>query len=120
MLFSAYLRVFEVVSQQSEPLHFSVRGFGCALFYFWREQAMKVKVRIIKSPYTDVPTKSLEAILRNHAYDKLRVKISIEQLYDIMEVLAERREASGYPFKSNEEALAEFRQYYMPYALNKR
>lgn len=26
--------VFEVVSQQSEPLRFSVRGFGCTGFYF--------------------------------------------------------------------------------------
>ena len=74
---------------------------------------MKVKVRIIKSPYTDVPTKSLEAILRNHAHDNLPIKINSDQLYGIMDVLVERREASGYQFKSDEEALAEFKQHYM-------
>ena len=77
---------------------------------------MKVKLRIIKPPYTDVPTKSLQAILRNHAHDKLLVHISIEQLYDIMGILSDRREASGSPFKSNQEALAEFKQYYLPKA----
>ena len=32
-LFSILFRVTGIVSQQSEPLHFSVRSFGCALFY---------------------------------------------------------------------------------------
>ena len=74
---------------------------------------MKVTVRIIKSPYTDVPTKSLQAILRNHAFDKLLLKIETKQLYDIMDVLVDRHEASGYQFKSNEQALTEFKQHYM-------
>ena len=76
---------------------------------------MKVQVRIIKSPYTDVPTESLQAILCNHAHDRLLVRISIRQLYDIMEVLVQRREEEDpNAFRSNEEALADFRQHYMP------
>lgn len=75
---------------------------------------MKVKVRIIKSPYTGVPTESLQAILRNHAHNKLLARVCTAQLYDIMGVLADRREASAPPFKTNEEALAEFKQHYMP------
>ena len=75
---------------------------------------MKVKVRKIASPYTDVPTESLQAICRNHAHDKLHVHIGTKQLYDIMGVLADRRKASGCYFRSNEEAWAEFVRHYMP------
>ena len=75
---------------------------------------MRVKVRKIAAPYTDVPTESLQAILRNHAHDKLQVRIGTEQLYDIMGVLADRRKASGSSFKSTEEAWAEFEAHYMP------
>ena len=75
---------------------------------------MKVKVRVISPPYTDVPTESLEAILRNHAHDKLYVKIGTSQLFDIMGVLVDRHEASGRPQKSSEEALLEFKKYYLP------
>lgn len=76
---------------------------------------MKVKVRKIEAPYQDVPTESLQAILRNHAHGRLMVRIGTEQLYDIMEELARRREASGQPLRSNEEAWAEFEKHYMPY-----
>ena len=75
---------------------------------------MKVKVRAIIAPYTDARTESLQAILRNHATDRLRVRIGTRQLYDIMDELVRRREASGEPFRSDEEALAEFRKHYMP------
>lgn len=76
---------------------------------------MKVKVRRIAAPYQDVPTESLQAICRNHAHDKLHVRVSVEQLYDIMDELARRRQESGAdPFRSNEEAWAEFVKYYMP------
>lgn len=75
---------------------------------------MKVKVRVIESPYTDVPTESLQAICRNHAHDKLHVHIGTKQLYDIMGVLAERRKAAGCYFRSNEEAWADFVANYMP------
>ena len=75
---------------------------------------MKVKVRVIKPPYADVPTESLQAILRNHAHKRLYARISTKQLYEIMGALSERREASGLRIKSNEEAFAEFQKYYMP------
>ena len=94
-------------------MRFSVRSFGCALFIFG-SACMKVKVRKIASPYTNVPTASLQAILRNHAHDKLGVKIGIPQLYAIMEELANRRELSDRSFKTNEEAWEEFCNFYMP------
>lgn len=74
---------------------------------------MKVKVRIIAAPYKDVPTASLQAILQNHAHGKLRVRISTRHLYEIMGELARRREASGTPFRSNQEAWEEFQEHYM-------
>lgn len=76
---------------------------------------MRVKVRKIAPPYTDVPTKSLNTLLYNHAHDKLPVRISTNQLFDIMGVLAERDEAAGRVSKKTPaEALAEFYQHYMP------
>ena len=75
---------------------------------------MKVKVRSIKPPYTDTPTESLQAILRNHAHDRLYARVSLRQLYEIMDILAERRDASGYRHKTTEEALADFKRQYMP------
>lgn len=75
---------------------------------------MKVKVKIIEPPYTDVSTESLQAICRNHAHDKLLVRISVKQLYEIMDVLVERDEASGRPQKTAEEAWIEFEKHYMP------
>ena len=110
--FSILSCVSGVVSQQSEPLRFSVRSFGCALFYLGG--LMKVKVRKIAAPYTDVPTESLQAILRNHAHDKLRIHIGTNQLYDIMDVLAKRYVPSGHRIKSSKETWAEFVQHYMP------
>jgi len=70
---------------------------------------VKVKVRAIIPPYTDAPTKSLQVILRNHAHDKLHVRIGILQLYDIMDELARRQEISGPPFRSDEEALEDLK-----------
>ena len=56
---------------------------------------MKVKVRRVTAPYQDAPTASLQAILRNHAHDRLQV--CTRQLYEIMGELARRREATGTP-----------------------
>ena len=42
-LFSILSSVSGVVSQQSEPLHFSVRSFGCALFYCERRGLVSKK-----------------------------------------------------------------------------
>ena len=76
---------------------------------------MRVKVRKIEAPYQDVPTESLQAILRNHAHDRLMVRIGTEQLYAIMDELARRDEAAGTRLRSTEEAWAEFEKHYMPY-----
>ena len=75
---------------------------------------MKVKVRKIAPPYTDIPTKSLDTILNNHAHGKLPVRISVNQLLDIMGVVADRKEAARASLKTAEEAWAEFEKYYMP------
>lgn len=75
---------------------------------------MKVKVREIAPPYTDVPTESLETLLYNHAHGKLLARISVNQLLDITEVLANRKEAAGASLKTAEEAWAEFEKHYMP------
>ncbi len=81
---------------------------------------MKVKVKAIAPPYNDVPTASLQAILRNHAYGKLHVYIGTQQIYDIMGELVRRREITGGPFKSNEDAWEEFNRHYMPGAGEKK
>lgn len=78
---------------------------------------MKVRVRKIEAPYHDVPTESLQAILRNHAHDRLQVRVSVDQLYDIMDELDRRREASGQTLRSSEEAWVEFNRHYMPIEL---
>ena len=76
---------------------------------------MKVKVRAIAFPYTQVPTSSLQSILRNHAHNKLLVQIGTNQLYAIMGELVKRREQSGTPFRSDMEALADlYRRCYLP------
>jgi hypothetical protein len=75
---------------------------------------MKVQVRIIRPPYTDIPTVSLQAILRNHAQNRLNVRVTVDRLYAIMGELTNRRDPSD--FMSDEEALAVFRKHYMPYA----
>ena len=75
---------------------------------------MKVRVQSITAPYTAVSTESLQAILRNHAHNKLRAEIGTKQLYAIMEELANRRELSDYRYKTNAEAWDEFCNYYMP------
>lgn len=75
---------------------------------------MKVKIQKITPPYTTASTESLQNILRNHANNKLRVRIGMRQLYDIMGELVRRREISDTPFKSDEEALADFWAHYLP------
>ena len=75
---------------------------------------MKVTVRRIAAPYQNVPTASLQAVLRNHAHNRLQVRIGTRQLYEIMGELARRRKIAGTPFLSNEDAWAEVVQHYMP------
>lgn len=74
----------------------------------WRCQEVKVKVHKITGPYEKIATKSLQAILRNHAYDQLFVHIGAKQLYDIMGELVRRRQDSDSPRRTNEETWREF------------
>lgn len=73
---------------------------------------MKVKVHTITKPYDGVETASLQAILRNHAYDRLRCQIGTKQLYDIMGELARRRQVSGDTWRTIEDAWKEFMLQY--------
>ena len=65
--------------------------------------------------YDSWPTEELQEILRKHAHGELETEPDTEELYCIMEVLANRRQQeSPNAFRSNEEAFAEFREFYMP------
>ena len=66
--------------------------------------------------YDSMTTEELQEILRKHARDELETELDTQGLFYIMEVLLERREndPTMQQFRSNEEALAEFYQYYMP------
>ena len=70
------------------------------------------------SHYDSMTTEELQEILRKHAHDELETEPDTDELYYIMEVLARRREEEDpQAFRSNEEALADFRQNYMPKAM---
>lgn len=65
--------------------------------------------------YDCMSTEELQEILRKHAHNELETEPDTEELFKIMEVLSERRQNTGSPaFRSNEEAFAEFCEYYMP------
>ena len=65
--------------------------------------------------YDSLSTEELQEILRKHAHDELETEPDTDELYYIMEVLARRRqEQDPQAFRSNEEALADFRKHYMP------
>ena len=67
------------------------------------------------SRYAAMPTEELQEILRKHAHGELETEPDTEELFAIMEVLSDRRQQQAPDtFRSNEEALAEFREYYMP------
>ena len=67
------------------------------------------------SHYDSMTTEELQEILRKHAHDELETEPDTDELYYIMEVLARRREEEDpQAFRSNEEALADFRKNYMP------
>ena len=64
--------------------------------------------------YDSLPTEELQEILRKHAYGELETEPDTDELYYIMEVLARRREEQDpQAFRSDEEALADFRKNYM-------
>ena len=67
------------------------------------------------SKYDSMPTEELQEILRKHANGELQTEPDTDELYYMMEVLARRRkEEDPQAFRSNEEALADFRKHYMP------
>ena len=70
------------------------------------------------SHYDSKTTEELQEILRKHAHDELETEPDTDELYYIMEVLARRREEEDpQAFRSDEEALADFRKNYMPKAM---
>ena len=67
------------------------------------------------SQYDSMSTEELQEILRKHAHDELDIEPEADELFEIMEVLSVRRQKEDpQAFRSNEEALAEFHQHYMP------
>ena len=65
--------------------------------------------------YDSMTTEELQEILRKHAHDELETETDTDELYYIMEVLARRREEEDpQAFRSDEEALADFRKNYLP------
>ena len=67
------------------------------------------------SHYDSMTTEELQEILRKHANGELQTEPDTDELYYIMEVLARRREEQDpQAFRSDEEALEEFRKHYMP------
>ena len=69
------------------------------------------------SHYDSMTTEELQEILRKHAHGELQTEPDTDELYYIMEVLARRREEEDpQAFRSDEEALADFRKNYMPKA----
>ena len=70
------------------------------------------------SHYDSMTTEELQEILRKHAHDELETEPDTDELYYIMEVLVRRKEEEDpHAFRSDEEALADFRENYMPRAM---
>ena len=67
------------------------------------------------SRYEAMTTEELQEILRQRAHNKSDAEPDTQELFEIMEVLSVRRQNSDLPaFRSDEDALAEFCEYYMP------
>jgi len=67
------------------------------------------------SRYDSMSTEELQELLRKHAHGELDTEPDTDELFKIMEVLSARRQKkTPQAFRSDEEALAEFRQHYMP------
>ena len=57
-----------------------------------------------------MPTDMLQRLVRTD-------KLQIDALFVVLDELVRRRELPGTPFRSNEEAWAEFQEHYMPHDL---
>ena len=67
------------------------------------------------SRYEHMTTEELQEILHQSAHNKLGTEPDTQELFKIMEVLSVRRQNSDLPdFRSDEEAYADFCEYYMP------
>lgn len=67
------------------------------------------------SQYNRLTTEELQQILSKHAHNELETEPDTEELFHIMEVLAERRQDTDSPaFRSDEDAFTEFCEHYMP------
>lgn len=67
------------------------------------------------SRYDCMTTEELQEILHQSAHNELGTEPDTQELYKIMEVLSVRRQNSDQPdFRSDEEAYADFCEYYMP------
>ena len=75
----------------------------------------ELEKRLEYARYDSMPTEELQEILRKHAHGELETEPDTQELYYIMEVLAERRKQQNpQAIRSDEEAFAEFCKYYMP------
>ena len=67
------------------------------------------------SRYDSMSTEELQEILRKHTHGELETEPDTQDLFEIMEVLSKRRQNENpQAFRTDEEAFAEFKQYYMP------
>jgi hypothetical protein len=81
----------------------------------------ELEKRLEYARYDSMPTEELQEILRKHAHGELETEPDTQELYYIMEVLAERRKQQNpQAIRSDEEAFAEFCKYYMPKESKKR
>lgn len=67
------------------------------------------------SCFDSMSTEELQEILRKHTHGELETEPDTQHLFEIMEVLSKRRQQQNpQAFRTDEEALAEFRKHYMP------
>lgn len=75
----------------------------------------KMEKREELSRYDSMSTEELQEILRKHARGEQDTEPDTQKLFEIMEVLSERRQKTDpQAFRSDEEAFAEFCEHYMP------
>lgn len=67
------------------------------------------------SRFDSMSTEELQEILRKHTHGELETEPDTQDLFEIMEVLSKRRQQQNpQAFRTDDEALAEFRKHYMP------
>ena len=65
--------------------------------------------------FDSMSTEKLQEILRKHALCELETEPNTQDLFQIMQVLSQRRQQQDpQAFRSNEEAFADFCKNYMP------